>query len=146
MSWRAQQLIHQHEEVLALTRDIEAAARAIADRDAAVAITLQLARLAGILRIHHALEDEILYPALRSSPDPETARRGERLWREVGGVAEAFMHFSGNWKRADTLLAEQHRFRSEAHAMFAMIAHRITIEQREVFPLAERVRNTKRAA
>jgi hemerythrin-like domain-containing protein len=141
--WRTNQLQTQHEACLALVRDIQRQSRLIADRASAVEITLLLARLTGILRIHLALEDEILYPALRNSSDPKTAEIGERYWREMGGLADTFLDFVDRWKRADTLLAEQARFRTEAADVFKALADRIDREHREVYPLAEQIKNAR---
>lgn len=104
-----------------------------------------LARLTGILRIHLALEDEILYPALRNSPDPQIAAIGQRYWDEMGGLADTFLDFIDRWKRADALLANQERFRSESAAVFKALEKRIEREHHEVYPLAERTRSSRAA-
>ena len=84
MNWRIGQLQSQHEACLAIVEDIQARSLQIWDRPAAVEITLMLARLTGILRIHLALEDEILYPALRNASDPVTLRGCARNFRDPG--------------------------------------------------------------
>ncbi|ESZ85447.1 MAG: hemerythrin [Blastomonas sp. CACIA14H2] len=135
----------QHEACLAIVQDIQARSVQIADRPAAVEITLMMARLTGILRIHLALEDEILYPALRNASDAEVARTAERYWQEMGGLADAFLDFVDRWKRADVLLADADRFRAESAHVFAALAERIEREHAEIYPMAERLR-TARAA
>ncbi len=145
MNWRIGQLQSQHEACLAIVHDIEARSAHIPDRTAAVEITLMLARLTGILRIHLALEDEILYPALRNASDPDVARTAERYWQEMGGLANAFLDFIDRWKRADALLAAQDAFRTESAHVFAALADRIAREHGEIYPMAERLR-TARAA
>ncbi len=142
---RTAHLQSQHEACFAIVQDIKARSVSIADRPGAVEVTIMLARLTGILRIHLALEDEILYPALRNSNDPGIAEIGERYWRELGGMADTFLDFIDRWKRADVLLAEQARFRCESAEVFKTLAKRIAIEHREVYPLVERMR-TARAA
>jgi hemerythrin-like domain-containing protein len=137
---RTAQLKSQHEACLAIVGDINRRSVRIEDRASAVEITMMLARLTGILRIHLALEDEILYPALRKSPDRAVAEIGERYWREMGGLADTFLNFVDRWKRADTLLAEQSRFRTEAAEVFKALGDRIAMEHREVYPLAERIK------
>lgn len=141
--WRITQLTSQHEACLAIVQDIQNRSGDIADRAAAVEITLMLARLTGILRIHLALEDEILYPALRKSGDPHIAETGERSWREMGGLADTFLDFVDRWKRADALLADRDRFRSESDAVFKALAQRIEMEHREIYPLAAQLAKTR---
>lgn len=143
--WRIAQLQSQHEACLAIVQDIQTRSMHISDRAAAVEITLMVARLTGILRIHLALEDEILYPALRRSSDPRTAEIGERYWREMGGLADMFLDYVDRWKRADAVLAEQERFRSESATVFKALADRIEKEHREIYPLAEQVAATRAA-
>ena len=143
--WRIAQLQSQHEACLAIVQDIQTRTVHIADRLTAVEVTLMLARLTGILRIHLALEDEILYPALRRSGNPRTAEIGDRFWQEMGGLADMYLDFADRWKRADVLLAEQGRFRSESAIVFKALAERIEKEHREVYPLAEQI-NAARVA
>lgn len=143
--WRTAQLQSQHEACLAIVKDIQQRSARIADRNSAVEITLMIARLTGILRIHLALEDEILYPALRNASDAKIAEIGERYWQEMGGLADTFLDFVDRWKRADVLLAEQARFRAEAAQVFKALADRIDREHREVYPLAEQIKNARAA-
>jgi hypothetical protein len=145
MNWRIGQLQSQHEACLAIVEDIQARSKQIADRPAAVEITLMLARLTGILRIHLALEDEILYPALRNAPDPKMAETAERYWQSMGGLADAFLDFVDRWKRADALLAGQDAFRAESAHVFAALAERIAHEHAEIYPMAERLRAIRAA-
>jgi hemerythrin-like domain-containing protein len=143
--WRIAQLQSQHEACLAIVEDIKERSAHVADRPSAVEITLMLARLTGILRIHLALEDEILYPALRKSSDPQIADIGERSWRDMGGLADVFLDFIDRWKRADVLLAEQARFRSESETVFRALAQRIEMEHRDIYPLAVQIAATRAA-
>lgn len=142
---RIAQLQSQHEACLAIVQDIQAHSAHIADRLSAVEITFMLARLTGILRIHLALEDEILYPALRKSSNPRTAEIGERCWQEMGGLADTYLDFADAWKRADVLLADQARFRSESAAVFKALAERISHEHREVYPLVAQIESIRAA-
>ena len=139
MNWRIGQLQSQHEACLAIVEDIQARSDHIADRPSAVDITLMLARLTGILRIHLALEDEILYPALRNAKDPKIAAAAERHWQEMGGLADTFLDFVDRWKRADMVLAEPELFRGESAVVFKALGDRIGREHDEIYPMAERL-------
>lgn len=145
MNWRIGQLQSQHEACLAIVGDIEARSAHIADRPSAVEITLMMARLTGILRIHLALEDEILYPALRNASDPHIAQMAERYWQDMGGLADTFLDFVDRWKRADMLLTEPERFRSESAVVFKALTERIAREHDEIYPMAERLRAARAA-
>ena len=145
MNWRIGQLQSQHEACLAIVEDIQARSAHIADRPSAVEITLMLARLTGILRIHLALEDEILYPALRNAKDPKIAATAERHWQEMGGLGDTFLDFVDRWKRADALLAAPEQFRTESAVVFKALGDRISREHDEIYPMAERLRAVRAA-
>lgn len=145
MNWRIGQLQSQHEACLAIVEDIQARSDHITDRGSAVDIALMLARLTGILRIHLALEDEILYPALRNAKDPQIAAAAEQYWQEMGGLADTFLDFVDRWKRADMVLADPARFRSESEVVFKALGDRIGREHDEIYPMAERLRAVRAA-
>ncbi|WP_017672777.1 hemerythrin domain-containing protein [Blastomonas sp. AAP53] len=145
MNWRIGQLQSQHDACLAIVEDIQARSAHIADRASAVEITLMLARLTGILRIHLALEDEILYPALRNAKDPKIAAAAEHHWQEMGGLADTFLDFVDRWKRADMVLNESELFRRESAGVFKALGDRIGREHAEIYPMAEKLRAARAA-
>jgi len=145
MNWRIGQLQSQHEACLAIVEDIQARSVQIADRGTAVEITLMLARLTGILRIHLALEDEILYPALRNASDPAIAATAERYWQEMGGLADSFLDFVDRWKRADRVLEQADGFRAESALVFKALGDRIAREHADIYPMAEGLRAARAA-
>lgn len=143
---RTSQLRAQHQIAHALAREILADGQHYQTRDEARSLTLKIARLAGVLRIHFALEDELLYPALRRQPDRDAALHADLVWQQVGDLAERFEAFFGEWSRADALLARPDAFRRDARALFSDLAARMIREEHEVFPMAERLEADRAAA
>jgi len=65
--------------------------------DQAYPITVQLAKLAHLLRLHLATEDEWLYPAMIGSDEPLVASLATIYRDEVGGIAEEVEAFIVQW-------------------------------------------------
>jgi HAMP domain-containing protein len=100
-------------------------------------LSLKLARLAGILRTHFALEDELLYPSMIESDHREAALMARVYRDEVGHLATRFERFIDRWSRSDSIAGARRQFRFEAGMLFAALRDRMDRENRDLFPLAE---------
>lgn len=108
------------------------------DKDA-FPLTLKLARLAGILRTHFALEDEILYPSMIESDHREAAVTARVFRTEHGNLASQFERFIDRWSKSAAIAASLRQFEFEAGMLFATLRDRIDRENRELYPLAEQI-------
>jgi hemerythrin-like domain-containing protein len=106
------------------------------DKDA-FQLTLKLARLAGILRTHFALEDEILYPSMIESDHREAAVMARVFRTEHANLSSQFERFIGRWSKSAAIAASLRQFEFEAGMFFAALRDRIDRENRELYPLAE---------
>src|SRR5919106_5707905 len=68
-------------------------------------ILMQLNRLYGVLRVHLAHEDVVLYPALTGSPDPKIARIARSFAAELGGLAIELECFARHWSCSASITA-----------------------------------------
>ena len=100
-------------------------------------LSLKLARLAGILRTHFALEDEMLYPAMIESDHREAALMALVYRDEVAHLAARFERFVERWPTSDAIAGARRQFRFEAGMLFAALRDRIHRENDQLFPLAE---------
>ena len=100
-------------------------------------ILMQLNRLYGVLRIHFALEDVQLYPALVSSPDPEAARVARLHVEEMGRLALDLECFARHWSCSASIANNFAEFREAAQNLMLALAVRIEREHQHIFPLAE---------
>ncbi|MEO7563792.1 MAG: hemerythrin domain-containing protein [Sphingomicrobium sp.] len=63
-------------------------------------LSLCLAKIAGVLRTHFAIEDQVLYPALIASSDRKVAVTARVFEREMRRVAKQFERFLQRWGRS----------------------------------------------
>ena len=99
-------------------------------------------RLNATLIGHLKAEDWILYPMLLASDDPTTAATARQFMDEMGGLAAAFLAYADKWS-ASAIESDWAGYCAESHGIIEALTQRITRENRELYPLAER---DKRAA
>jgi hypothetical protein len=102
-------------------------------------ILMQLNRLYGVLRIHLALEDVELYPALTASSDPKVARTAQRYVEDMGGLAIELECFARHWSCSASITSNFEEFRLAAQDLMLALAVRIERENQQLYPLAEAV-------
>lgn len=86
---------------------------------------------------HLKAEDWILYPILLASDDPETAATAQQFLDEMGGLAAAFLAYADKWS-ANAIESDWAGYCSESKTIIEALTERITRENRELYPLAER--------
>ena len=96
-----------------------------------------LARFAGKLRVHAAMETEALYPTLLRSPDPKVRGKAEGLHAELGSLYGTFDEFEARWTDGAAIDAQRIRFRIDLVRVMAILARRMVKENRELYPLAD---------
>lgn len=104
--------------------------------DQALPITVQLAKLAHLLRLHLATEDEWFYPAMIHSDGPLVAAVATAYRDEVGGIAEDVETFLTQWNSSTVIGLGFERFREELFCLFRRLEDRINREDMELYPLA----------
>jgi hemerythrin-like domain-containing protein len=97
-----------------------------------------LSSLAGKLGVHLAMEDKALYPRLAEDGAPPDAALAAAFMQEMGGLGAAFAAYNRNWP-APAIAADPAGFARETRAVFAALARRIERENRQLYPIADRV-------
>lgn len=95
--------------------------------------------MSSAIKLHLTAEDRLLYPAFASSKDSAISRVGRLFQSEMGDIAPAFLEFVGRWNRASRLSENPAVFREEANNIFKALHLRIQRENKELYPLADRV-------
>ena len=103
----------------------------------AAALFAELRKLDATIRLHLAIEDRMLYPALAGASDPQVAAAGRRFQHEMGGLAAAYDDFAARWDSAPRIAAAPGPFGREAADLLDALHARIRHEDRELLPLAE---------
>lgn len=100
-------------------------------------LSLDLSRLAGVLRIHFSLGDRNLYPFMIASGQPQTAEIACGFQREISHLAPRFDRFIRRWTTSSAIAGDMPQFRCEAEAIIISIRERLQCETRDLFPLAD---------
>lgn len=95
-------------------------------------------RLSSLLIAHLKAEDWVLYPPLLESDDPHIAGTARQFVDEMGGLAQAFTVFVERWD-ALSIEADWPRYQQEARGIVAALTTRIARENRELYPLLDRI-------
>lgn len=95
-------------------------------------------KLSSVLIAHLKAEDWVLYPPLLSSDDPVIADTAQHFVDEMGGLAQAYSVFNEKWD-ALSIEADWSHYQAEAKDIIDALTNRIIRENRDLYPLLERV-------
>jgi hypothetical protein len=135
---RTSTLKNQHDDIVAMAEralDLIDAYRGVDQQ--AYSISVQLAKLFGLLRIHLMQEDLQFYPWLTACGDPEAARLACVYFAEMGELAPKIEQFSRRWSSSSVITGSFEQFRIHARALIATIELRIERENGFLYPLAD---------
>jgi len=130
-------LSRQHEEILALTTEIRDKLDDVAAHTRS--LSTLLGRLTGKLKVHLAMEDDLLYPALLKHDDAQVIAIAETFADEMGGIRDSFLGYVGKWQSFIAMEQNLDGFRKESEALLTALAARIEREENELYPLLERM-------
>ncbi|GAB3792812.1 hemerythrin domain-containing protein [Dyella agri] len=133
-----EKLRRQHGELLLAIGGLRELVQAGA-REHATAIHDQLVAISSAIKLHLAVEDRVLYPAMEHAADSDVARTSRQFREEMGGLAAAYAAFAGRWSLSTRIAQDPQGFRDDANAVFKALHQRIQRENKELYPLAERV-------
>ena len=136
---RTAHLRRQHDAALDLTRQISAAGPDLCQSGVPFKVSILLAKLQGLLRIHFAQEDKALYPFMAKAADPDASQTAHRFQSEMGNFSAAFDAFASRWGASDVINADPAAFRRESEAMFTILTRRIERENDQLYTLADKI-------
>ncbi len=97
-----------------------------------------IARLAGKLKLHLAIEDDSLYPELYKQPDKELQDTAMRFNKEMGGINTEFQSYLDNWPISMAITNDPDNFIKETKSIFGVLAERINKENTVLYNMADR--------
>lgn len=104
-------------------------------------IAQQVIAMSGVIKLHLAVEDRTLYPALQAGGDAALARMSNLYQGEMEGIVGAYLAFAHKWNTAAHLLAAPEDFRREANVVLRTVYERIKKEDREFYSAIEALRH-----
>lgn len=128
----------QHAELAELAKELSAALGGASwslRKDEALHV---VARLAGKLRVHAAMEDEAFYPRLNAHADPEVRAMAARFRKQFGGVYDAFFVFREKWT-SEAVSRTPDAFVDEARGVIRALAERVVHENDELYARVDRL-------
>ena len=134
---RTANLRRQHDAAIQLSDEILSLSNAADGPANAARIAMTLAKLTGVLRIHFAQEDRVIYPYMLQSADRAAARVALTFQSEMGALSPRFQDYAQRWSTARAIAAGFIDFRSESKWLLSALVHRIRREDAELYPLAD---------
>lgn len=126
---------HQHLDILDSIDRLRASSQeGVAEH--AEEIAARIVAMSGVVRLHLAVENDTLYPALAKG-DLHLARMSQAYRNEMGDIAAEYLAFAGRWNLASRLVKAPEQFRQEANRVLRNLYERIRREDREFYPAIE---------
>lgn len=127
---------HQHTDILRSIATLRALAHAGVEANA-TAIAQGIVAMSGTIKLHLAVEDQLLYPALRSGNNAVLARMGKKFQDEMEAIASAYMGFAQRWNQAVNVARDPEGFRSDANSVLKTVHARMQKENTVFYPAIE---------
>ncbi|HMJ51573.1 MAG TPA: hemerythrin domain-containing protein [Polyangiaceae bacterium] len=128
----------QHEELLRLTLEVDAALKAPDFPGNARGVRRMMARLKGKLVVHSSMENEALYPRLLQHADPAVRALAQDLFEELGGIYGTFAAHHEKWSSIEVIQADPSTYARHTQEIFGKLKRRMDREDNELYPLADR--------
>lgn len=134
---RLQQLRREHVELVAIARRLSAMIAREVPPPSNELYVLRREFSSALIR-HLKAEDWLLYPRLLVSPNQVVARTARSFSEEMGGLGRAYTEYAERWGPY-VIEANWDGYRKETAAIIEALTERITREDRELYPLLEKL-------
>lgn len=106
-------------------------------RDNAAEISRMIIAMSSTIKLHLAVEDTILYPALQNAKNPALAAMGKRFQDEMTSIAMAYLGFARKWNTPATVSGNPEQFRADANSVLKVLYERMRREDTDFYPVIE---------
>ena len=127
---------HQHIDILSSIATLRALTHAGVESNA-IAIAKGIVAMSGTIKLHLAVEDQVLYPALQRGDNAELARLGRQYQNEMALIASAYDAFARHWNTADSVRRDPQGFRDQANVVLRKVYERMQREDHDFYPRIE---------
>ncbi|HEY9274109.1 MULTISPECIES: hemerythrin domain-containing protein [Achromobacter] len=126
----------QHVDILQGIASLRRLAHAGVARNAAE-IARGIVSMSATIKLHLAVEDRALYPALARSDDADLAQAGRAFQEEMDAIARSYEAFARRWNNAGSLELDEAGFRADANTVLRRVHERMQRENRDLYPRIE---------
>jgi len=134
---RLQQLRKEHAELVAITRRLSAVVAREVPPPSTELYVLRRELSSALIR-HLKAEDWLLYPGLLVSPNQLVARTALSFSKEMGRLARDYTEYAERWG-SYAIESDWEGYRTETAAILEALTNRIKREDRELYPLLEKL-------
>lgn len=127
---------HQHVDILGSIDTLRSLVKAGVANNA-TEIARLIVTMSSTIKLHLAVEDRALYPALLRCTDVDLARMGQRYQQEMGSIARAYDGFARRWNRPESVRRAERDFQDDANRVLRMVHERMQRENRDFYPRIE---------
>lgn len=127
---------HQHMDILGSISALRKLAHEGVARNA-TEIARLIVSMSSTIKLHLAVEDQALYPALQRGGNTELARMGAQYQRDMGPIAQTYEAFARQWNRPESVRHNEQGFRDDANRVLRMVFERMQRENRDFYPRIE---------
>lgn len=127
---------HQHVDILASVGALRTLVKdGIAEN--ADRICKQIISMSALIKLHLAVENSVLYPALQSTNNAAVAHMGRQFQNEMESISAAYLNFARRWNSAASLSRDPETFRSDANTVLKVLHARMQQENTVFYPAIE---------
>lgn len=127
---------HQHGDIKRRIGELRDLTRAGAAQNAE-AIALGIVAMSALIKLHLAVEDQVLYPALQADHQSDLARLARHYQSDMVPIAAAYNAFARRWSTSQSVRADEQGFRDDANLVLRKLHERMLREDREFYPQIE---------
>lgn len=127
---------HQHGDIKRRIAELRDLARAGADTHAE-AIAQGIVAMSALIKLHLAVEDQVLYPALQADRQSDLARLARHYQSDMVPIAAAYDAFARRWNTSQRVREDAQGFRDDANLVLRKLHERMLREDREFYPQIE---------
>src|ERR1700744_2147516 len=118
---------HQHIDILSAIDELRKLVQTGITEHAAD-IPRRIIAMSGIIKLHLAVEDRVLYPALESSGNISLVALSQHYRSEMDGIAGSYLEFAARWNTPRELEQHPETFRAEANHVLRVLYDRMKKE------------------
>lgn len=127
---------HQHTDIISCISILRVLVKSGIAANAAD-ISQAIISMSSTIKLHLAVEDKILYPALQNANNASLSRMGAKFQEEMKSIAAAYVNFARKWNTASTVSQNPEEFRAEANTVLKVLYDRMRKEDTDFYPVIE---------
>lgn len=100
-------------------------------------IAALIVAMSSTIKLHLAVENSTLYPALQNGNNRALAQMGKRFQDEMQSIAASYLAFSRKWNTAARVEEDPEAFRADANSVLKVLYERMQKENTDFYPAIE---------